>query len=58
MCHAWERRKTVQDFGGKSRIQETETYGIMGSELIFGKLSEGVWIGCSWLRIMTGGRFF
>jgi hypothetical protein len=36
-------------------LEDQGVDGRMGSECILGRLAEGVWIGCSWLRIGTGG---
>jgi hypothetical protein len=60
MWHAWERREKCTKFWWESlkEREHSEDQGVdgrTGSELILGRLDEGVWSGLSWLRIGTGG---
>jgi hypothetical protein len=58
MWHAWERRVSVQGFGGEAQRKETlgrPRHRWMGSEWILGRLAWGVWTGFDWLRTGTGG---
>jgi hypothetical protein len=40
---------------GRGHLEDQGVDGNMGTEWILGRLAGGVYSGCSWLRVVTGG---
>jgi hypothetical protein len=63
MWHAWERREKCsglwwENVEERDHPEDRGVNGRMGSELILGRLAEGVLSGYSWLRIGASGGLF